>query len=151
MQQVARDVWQLTNFPPNVLNAYLVEDVLIDAATRWARGRFLALLRRRPPSLVALTHCHPDHQGTAAAVCTAFRVPLACHVADVPAMEGSVPMTRPHWLLDRGVRLIAGPPHTVGRGLQEGEVVAGFQIIHTPGHTPGHVIYFREADRLVIA
>jgi glyoxylase-like metal-dependent hydrolase (beta-lactamase superfamily II) len=37
---------------------------------------------------VALTHCHPDHQGAAQAVCEAFRIPLACHRDDVAAMEG---------------------------------------------------------------
>jgi hydroxyacylglutathione hydrolase len=151
MHQVAKGVWQLTGFPPQLLNAYLAEDVLIDAATRWSRGRLLALLRGRRLSLVALTHCHPDHQGSAAAVCEAFRVPLACHADDVAAMEGRAPMARPHWLVDRGIRWFGGPPHPVGRVLHDGDSVAGFRVIHAPGHTPGHVIYFRESDRLAIA
>jgi glyoxylase-like metal-dependent hydrolase (beta-lactamase superfamily II) len=29
--------------------------------------------------------------------------------------------------------------------------VAGFRVIHAPGHTPGHIIFFREADRVVLA
>ena len=47
MHPVAEGVWQLTSLPPQLLNAYLAEDVLIDAATRWSRGRLLALLRGR--------------------------------------------------------------------------------------------------------
>jgi glyoxylase-like metal-dependent hydrolase (beta-lactamase superfamily II) len=45
----------------------------------------------------------------------------------------------------------AGPPCKVGRILYEGDEVAGFRVIHAPGHTPGHVIYFRESDRVAIA
>ena len=51
-------------------------------------------------------------------------------------------------------RLIAaaweGPPHTVGRVLGEGDEVAGFRVVHAPGHTPGEVVYFRDSDRVAI-
>jgi glyoxylase-like metal-dependent hydrolase (beta-lactamase superfamily II) len=35
--------------------------------------------------------------------------------------------------------------------LREGDDVAGFRVVHAPGHTPGHVLYFREADRVCLA
>src|SRR4051794_8770007 len=89
---IADGVWQLTGVPANFFNAYLLEDVLIDAATRWGTGRILRQLRGRHLSLVALTHCHPDHQGAAKKVCGTFRVPLACHRGDAPAVEGSTRM-----------------------------------------------------------
>jgi hydroxyacylglutathione hydrolase len=151
MHQVVPGVWQLTGFPRHALNAYLVHDVLIDAATRWRTGRMLSVLAGRRLSLVALTHCHPDHQGAAAAVCRRFGVPLACHEADAPAMEGRSPMLPQTGLVRLGVRLLAGPPHPVGRILRDGDEVSGFRVIHAPGHTPGHVFYFRESDRFVIA
>ena len=88
MRQVADGVWLLRGYPPDMFNVYLMEDVLVDAGTRWARGRILSQLRQRRLSLVALTHCHPDHQGAARALCRRFGIPLACHEADVPAMEG---------------------------------------------------------------
>jgi glyoxylase-like metal-dependent hydrolase (beta-lactamase superfamily II) len=34
--------------------------------------------------------------------------------------------------------------------LQEGEEVAGFRVVHAPGHTPGHIIFFLEEDRVAI-
>jgi glyoxylase-like metal-dependent hydrolase (beta-lactamase superfamily II) len=151
MRKVAGDVWQLCGFPPNVINAYRVGEVLIDAATRWARGRILAELHRRPVRLVALTHCHPDHQGAARAVCERFGVPLACHEADVPFMEGREPMVPRIGLVRFAQRFWAGPPYPVTRVLHDGDVVAGLRVIHSPGHTPGHIFYLREADRLVIA
>ena len=75
MRQVADGVWLLRGFPRDLFNVYLMEDVLVDAATRWARGRILSQLRHRRPRMVALTHCHPDHQGVARQVCRQFEVP----------------------------------------------------------------------------
>src|SRR5262245_57624508 len=92
MQMLARGVWQLSGFPRNWVNVYLLEDVLIDAATRWAKRRILRQVRDRRVRMVALTHCHPDHQGVAKVICERLAVPLACHDADVAAMEGRSPM-----------------------------------------------------------
>jgi glyoxylase-like metal-dependent hydrolase (beta-lactamase superfamily II) len=78
-------------------------------------------------------------------------VPLACHEADVPAAEGTGPMLPDNWLISLGVRAWAGPSQPVRRVLREGDAVAGFRVIHTPGHTPGHVLFFRDADRVAIA
>jgi hydroxyacylglutathione hydrolase len=151
MTEVAPGVWQITGFPAHAINAYLVGDVLIDAGTRWARKRFLKLLRGRPLSMVALTHCHPDHQGSARAVCEAFNVPLACHPADAPAVEGRAAMVPRNLPIRLSTFFWAGPPCKVDRLLKEGDVVAGFQVLHAPGHTPGHVVFFRESDRVLIA
>jgi glyoxylase-like metal-dependent hydrolase (beta-lactamase superfamily II) len=134
-----------------MLNVYLVGDVLIDAATPWDRHRILRQLQDRVVRMVALTHCHPDHQGAAKCVCEHFQVPLACHEADVPAMEGREPMHPRNRIIRWGQRFCAGPAHPVAKVLQEGDEVAGFRVIHAPGHTPGHVMFFREADRVAIA
>ena len=47
--------------------------------------------------------------------------------------------------------LMTGPPHPVARRLREGDEVAGFTVLETPGHTRGHVAYWREADRTLVA
>ena len=151
MTNIAEGVWQLSGFPSNYFNVYLVGDVLIDAATRWGTWRVLRQLKGRPLRLVALTHCHPDHQGAAKAVCDRFGVPLACHRADVSATEGKVPMQPGNRLIRLGEWIWAGPPCPVGRILEDGDEVAGFRVIHAPGHTPGHCMFFRDSDRLCIA
>jgi glyoxylase-like metal-dependent hydrolase (beta-lactamase superfamily II) len=151
MIEVATGVWLLTGFPRYLVNVYLAGDVLIDAATRW-HGRWIARrLEGRSLGMVALTHCHPDHQGAAKYLCDRFRVPLACHAEDVPAMEGREPMRPMRRVIRLGQAVMAGPPHPVARVLNDGDEVAGFRVIHTPGHTAGHVIYFRESDRVAIA
>jgi hydroxyacylglutathione hydrolase len=151
MEIIAESVWQLSGFPRHSFNVYLLGDVLIDAATRWGTRRVLRQLRGRPPRLVALTHCHPDHQGAAKAVCEAFGVPLACPTADVPAMEGRVRMLPHNPVIRLGQWLWAGPSCPVGRHLEEGDEIAGFRVVHAPGHTPGHSMFFRDSDRVCIA
>ena len=49
------------------------------------------------------------------------------------------------------MRVSSGPGHTVARALREGDEVAGFKVLDTPGHTPGHVAFWREADRVLVA
>jgi hydroxyacylglutathione hydrolase len=154
LKQIAADLWQLRGFPPNAVNVYLAEDVLIDTATRRAGRRILRQIEDRPLALVALTHVHPDHQGAVAQVCEARKVPLACPSDDVDAMEGRRPLTEmnpdnPIIRLER--RFWEGPPRKVDRVLREGDEVGGFRVIHAPGHTPGEVIFFRESDRVAIA
>jgi hydroxyacylglutathione hydrolase len=151
MEAIAEGVWKLSGFPANYFNVYLLGDVLVDAATRWGTRRILRQIRGRTLRLVALTHCHPDHQGAAKAVCERFGVPLACHQADVPAMEGRMRMQPQNRVIRLGERFWAGPPYPVGQTLQDGDEVAGFRVIHAPGHTPGHCMFFRQSDRLCIA
>jgi glyoxylase-like metal-dependent hydrolase (beta-lactamase superfamily II) len=150
MRYIADGVWQLLGHPHYYINAYLVNDVLVDAATRFATGRLLRQLAGRRVRMVALTHCHPDHQGAARAVCERFAAPLACHALDVPTMEGHRPMLPRNWVM-RLASLVSGPPRRVDHVLQNGSDVAGFRVVHAPGHTPGHILLFRPTDRLVIA
>jgi hydroxyacylglutathione hydrolase len=151
MNQVAPDVWQISTVPRHGINVHLVGDVLIDAATRLDRRRLLRALAGGRLSMVALTHCHPDHQGSAKAICEARGCPLACHEGDRAAAEGRERMTPPGPVIRFLSNLIAGPRCRVDRVLRDGDDVGGFRVIATPGHTPGHIIFFRERDRVAIA
>jgi hydroxyacylglutathione hydrolase len=151
LKRLAPGVWRLDEFPRPLINVYLAEDVLIDAGRRWDVGRIRRQLGNRRISLLALTHVHPDHQGAAKAVCEERGVPLACHRADVDAMEGRRPVRASDALGAKVfARLWEGPPHKVDRILEEGDEVAGFRVIHAPGHAPGEVIFWRESDCVAI-
>jgi glyoxylase-like metal-dependent hydrolase (beta-lactamase superfamily II) len=151
MKNLAAGVWRLDEFPRPVINVYLAGDVLIDAGRRWDIGRIRKQLTGRKISLLALTHVHPDHQGAAKAICDERGIPLACHADDVDAMEGRRPVAAsPHPVAQLFGRLWTGPPHPVDRVLSEGDEVAGFKVIHAPGHAPGEVIFWRESDRVAI-
>jgi len=153
MKQLAPGVWRLKQFPAPSVNVYLAGDVLIDAGTRWDRGRIFAEIDGRELSLLALTHVHPDHQGVAKDVCEARGIPLACHADDVDAMEGRRPVQEaaPNNPFNRIIKRIwQGPPYEVGRALREGDEVAGFRVVHAPGHARGEVVFFRDSDRVAI-
>ena len=153
MRNVAPDVWRLAEIPAPTINVYLAEDVLIDAGRTWDRRRILKQIEGLEIGLLALTHVHPDHQGAAKAVCEARGIPLACHADDVDAMEGRRPVQEAHrdHPVNRVIRTIwEGPPHPVDRVLREGDEVAGFRVVHAPGHARGEVILFRDSDRVAI-
>jgi hydroxyacylglutathione hydrolase len=153
MKHLAPGVWRLKELPSPSINVYLAGNVLIDAGRRWDRRRVFAELEGREISMVALTHAHPDHQGVAKDVCEARGIPLACHTDDVDAMEGRRPMQEAAAgnPINRVIkRMWQGPPYGVDRALSEGDEVAGFRVIHAPGHARGEVIFFRDADRVAI-
>ena len=114
MQQLADDVWQLSGFPPNAVNVYLVGDVLIDAGMRLDRGRILKQVDGWRVSAHALTHAHPDHYGASHAVCEHLGIPLWCGAEDAEAVEHGK-------MVWKGGRMIPGPAaHPVARRLQRG-------------------------------
>ncbi len=153
MKRLADGLYLLRGLPPNAINVYLAEDVLIDAATRQGERRIMRQLRDRTVTAHALTHAHPDHQGASHAICEQLEIPLWCGRGDVPAMEtpGGIKNSQaPGWLNRFQARFWTGPPHPVARALQEGDEVAGFEVLEVPGHSRGHVAYWREADRVLI-
>jgi len=153
MRELADGVRQLSGWPRNAINVYLVGDVLVDAATRQAERRILRQLEGRTVSAHAVTHAHPDHQGSSHAVCERLGIPLWAGERDVPAMEtpGAIVNPKaPGWLNRVQQRFWTGPPHPVARALREGDEVAGFTVLETPGHSVGHVSLWRESDRTLI-
>ena len=144
MREIADGVWQLSGWPPNNVNVYVVGDVLIDAGLAIHRGRILSQIGDRHITANALTHAHFDHYGSSHAVCEKLGIPMWCGAEDAPAVEAGK-------MVMRGGRLVpAAKAHPVSRSLKEGDEVAGFRVVYTPGHSPGHVSYWREADRVLL-
>jgi hydroxyacylglutathione hydrolase len=155
MQAIAEDVWQLALMPRNGINAYLIGDVLVDTGIKQSAGRIGAMLKGRTISAIALTHAHGDHAGAMKRLAAQWGVPVWCGAADREAVEtGRLDLPR---AFDRpGLSTVAnaaagfdGAP--VARVLAEGDTLAaGFTVLDTPGHSPGHVSFWRETDRTLI-
>jgi len=153
MEQITQDLHLLPSRPAHAFNAYLMGDVLVDAGTRHARRRILRALAGHVPAAHAITHSHADHQGASAALCDELGIELWCPDEDADAMEsGDLRDRAPVNLVTRAqLRWWAGPAHPVARRLREGDEVGGFTVLETPGHSPGHVSFWREADRTLVA
>lgn len=144
MQQLADGVWHLSGFPANAINVYVIGDVLLDAGMFYDRGRIMKQIEGRDISAHALTHAHIDHYGSSHAICTRLNIPMWCGAADVEAVEAGK-------MVQKGGRMVpAAKAHPISRALREGDEVAGFTVLDTPGHSPGHVSYWRESDRTLL-
>jgi hydroxyacylglutathione hydrolase len=153
VKQLADGVWQLSGFPPNGINVFVVQDVLIDAATRHATRRIMRQVEGHRISAHALTHAHPDHQGASHAVCERLGIPFWVGANDADAAENPalIGERQPDSFMAQFFhRVFTGPGHPVDRKLTEGDEVAGFTVLDVPGHSAGHVAYWRESDRVLI-
>ncbi|PGF16675.1 MBL fold metallo-hydrolase [Natrinema sp. CBA1119] len=113
-----------------------------------------------------LTHAHPDHAGFAERLHREAGVPVWVHEADaahargdgeVPLTEGLVRLWRPE-LARYAVEFVRSgglsvPPLTTFRTVTDGEtldVPGSPRVVHTPGHSEGHVAYhFPEQEALL--
>jgi glyoxylase-like metal-dependent hydrolase (beta-lactamase superfamily II) len=155
VKELAEGVWHVKCLPglPWAVNAYVVGDVLVDAGARQSEKRILRQLEGHDVKTHALTHVHADHQGASAAVCERLGIPFWCPEADVaaaedpdliPGQQNNTFMGRFYW------RVFHGPGRKVDRALKEGDDVAGFEVLEAPGHSPGHIVLWRESDRVLI-
>jgi hydroxyacylglutathione hydrolase len=145
MRELADGVFHLSGFPRDAINVYVLGDVLIDAGTALDRKRILRQVSDRGITAHALTHAHIDHYGSSHAVCTELGIPLWCGAEDVEAVEAGKMVGGPR----NG--MVPGPKaHPVARALREGDEVGGFTVLDTPGHSPGHVSYWRASDRVLV-
>lgn len=133
--------------PATHTNCYILgarDMVIVDPATpyddeRAEIDRVLAaeIAGGRRPVAVWLTHHHNDHIGDAARLSARHRIPVAAHPETARRVAGTVEVSR---LLRDGDRLeLAGDPPRVLR------------CVFTPGHAPGHLCFYEERTRLMVA
>lgn len=90
---------------------------------------------------VVLTHHHPDHIGAAVVCAQRCGVPILAHPRTAEALRGRIDVQQ---FLDDGDRLDLGAaPDGKGRW--------HLQALHTPGHAPGHLVFWEPRYRLLFA
>jgi hydroxyacylglutathione hydrolase len=152
MDRVAEDVFHIPLLARDCMNAYLLGDVLVDAGVKGSAKRILRELKGRPVGAHAVTHAHGDHVGGTKRIVEALDVPVWIGEGDADDLEhGSQTLadTRAKPVLRRMAGFEAVP---VARRLREGEEIGhGFAVLDAPGHSPGHVAFWRESDRTLVA
>lgn len=138
---------------------------LIDAAVplsaglikHWAEKNF-----GKPPNSIVLTHGHFDHVSVAKELADEWNVPVYAHPLEFPYLTGVAEYPAPNPSAGGGMMSILSPlysrgPFDLGNRLRplpgDGGTLPelpGWQILETPGHTPGHVSFFRESDRTLL-
>ena len=152
MQMVARDVYQLPLTPRSGVNAYLVGDVLVDSGFPLHFKKLLRATASRTIHAHALTHAHVDHAGGSKKLQATLGIPIWVGAGDADVLRsgeaepGTVRFGRS--ALKSYVKFPGAEPD---RELHEGdELSAGFVALETPGHSPGHLAYWREEDGTLI-
>lgn len=128
------------------------ETYLIDTGfSREARPIFRAFRDANAPishvRKILLSHHHLDHMGGAAYLLENTQARIACHVDDVPYVDGRTRAPMP-LLMRLFVRVHPAPVATV---LKEGDQIGPLRAIHTPGHTPGEVVFYDSARKIVFS
>jgi glyoxylase-like metal-dependent hydrolase (beta-lactamase superfamily II) len=143
LRDLGDGVHQIALLPRSGVNAYFAGGVLFDAGIPSNAKKILTALKGHEVTAHTLTHGHPDHQGASHAVCESLNIPLCVGDADADAVEaGDLRPLMPASLITSVMSSMAGPAHAVSRRLREGDEIGGFQVIETPGHSPGHVVYY---------
>ena len=145
----------------NTINVLLLENddgwTLVDTGVGSSPARIreaLAALGSGPEDLkrVFITHQPDDHTGGLKGVlewAPGAEVGASAHEAEVVSgRRGYDPQNSP--VLRYLTRNAQPPGVPVGKVLQEGDLVSGFRVISTPGHTPGHVSLLRDEDGLLL-
>lgn len=114
------------------------------------------------PAAILLTHGHFDHVGAVRALAAQWDVQVHAHPAEHPFLNGSRSYPKPRPRLQDGLISLVSPlyprgPIDLGPRLAalpaDGAVphLPGWRWIATPGHSPGHVSFWHEESRALIA
>ncbi|MBV7336874.1 MBL fold metallo-hydrolase [Chloroflexi bacterium TSY] len=166
MKQVTPGLWDFDEISDSV-HCYLWEwsggVTLIDAGYPHDGEAILDALRKNGYPLhsvqrVIVTHVDLDHTGGLAIVRRATQAPIACHAVEREFLEQphrrqpKALYLRPlYWIITNFVEGYRLQPLTPDELMVDGQVLPeGFTVIHTPGHTPGHISLLHKEKRFLI-
>jgi len=140
--------------------------ILIDAGIPGMASRIRSAAADRfgadaRPAAIILTHGHFDHVGSLKSLAEAWEVPIYAHELELPYLDGRSAYPPPDPTVGGGFMslfssLYPKGPIDVSERLnvlpadRSVPFMHGWRWIHTPGHTPGHVSLWREADHTLL-
>lgn len=171
MKQVTTHLFQISMGPVNV---FVIEEnnelTLVDTGFKNSSKKIFTAIEksgRKPEQIkrIILTHSHPDHSGSAAEIKSKLSIPVFIHADDAELLEQGIGGRLPHEVSPGFLNKILfnlfikkSPNQTdalvADEKLKDGEILpiaGGVRVIHTPGHSKGHVSLLLEMDKVLIA
>jgi len=159
-KEIADGVWIVRGGFPRSMNVYLVRDgdgvLVFDGGIR-AMTKAVAAAGAKLGGITRLVlgHEHPDHRGIA----PKLGVPVYCHPDGKADAETDGGMHYVDWSklqqptrtwMPWMLKMWDGGPVEIAGTVAEGDDVAGFEVVHIPGHAPGQIALWRASDRLAL-
>src|SRR5438477_2584025 len=160
--RIAPDVGWL---PVSFVNVYFIGRpggpwILVDAGLPGRANQILDAAEARfgagaRPEAIVLTHGHFDHAGSVLPLAVQWDVPVYAHRLELPYLTGRSDYPPPDPTVGGGLmasvmaRFFPRAGTDLGGRVRalpaDGSVpgLPGWRWVHTPGHTPGHVSFFR--------
>lgn len=140
--------------------------VLIDTGMPKSYKNIIEVAEKRfgkgnPPAAILLTHGHFDHVGGITDLAKEWKVPVFAHPLEMPFLTGKENYPEPDPTAEEGMlgkisSIYPTEPIDISEVLVELPAdhsvpnLQDWSWIHTPGHSPGHVSFFRERDKSLI-
>jgi glyoxylase-like metal-dependent hydrolase (beta-lactamase superfamily II) len=166
MKQVTPGLWEIDEIGEDV-HCYLWEwehgHTLIDTGfAKDARTILDALVRNRVAlhgiRRIIVTHADADHSGGLAEIKRATNAQVVCHAVEKEFLEHPLRRRLSNWYMRVPLLLTTLLPnyhtHPVVPDVlvvDGQELPEGFTVVHTPGHSPGHISLLHRGKRLLIA
>jgi glyoxylase-like metal-dependent hydrolase (beta-lactamase superfamily II) len=167
--QVLDDVFYYTN---QIVNIVMIGSptgkwVLIDAGMPGSGKKIIEVAEKRfgagtVPECIVLTHGHFDHIGGIEDLLLHWKVPVYAHYLELPFLNGSRSYPEPDPSVEGGLLakiadIYPYKPINIAEAVRPLSSHANLPLfedwewIHTPGHSPGHVSFFRKKDKVLIS
>lgn len=170
MKRISSHIYQISL---GFVNVFIIEDqglTLIDTGPRGSAAKIFNSIRhagKNPYDIkrIILTHAHPDHAGSAEELKRILKVPVLAHYADARIAKYGIGFRNEmqitpglkNWLIYQCMIRRSGidiEPVMTDETLKDNDILpllGGTRIIHTPGHTSGHICLLTESGETLIA
>jgi len=153
IKQLSPHIYKLEKWVGIKISMWIVLDnegiTLIDTGLKFMGNKLQKMLEKQGNLVrILLTHGHPDHVGSLNCILQHYEVPVYAHRDEEPYLQGEIPYPGKK----KSTRVVE---HGIIRAFSETggkyDMIGGLRPYHTPGHSPGHIVFHHEEEDVLIA